>query len=948
MERPTDVREKMDYRGTLNLPRTDFPMKAELARRELEIQRTWEEIDLYRLSLGRPEPRGVYVLHDGPPYSNGDIHLGHALNKILKDFVVKYKTMQGYVAPFVPGWDNHGMPIENEVTKQAPVSWHGREQTEARLDIRRRCREYAHRFVDVQREQFKRLGIRGDWGHPYLTMSNEFEASIVRVFGELAARGYIYRGQRSIHWCPTCVTALAEAEIEYEETVSPSIWLRFPLVEDPAGLFGDAPGEPCYALIWTTTPWTIPANVAVAVNPDLDYVIIQAEGFRYLLAEGLLDPVSGALDLDPFTIVRRLRGTELSGLVFRHPIFERESPVILGEHVTLEQGTGCVHIAPGHGPEDFELGRRYDLWILCPVDEFGVFTDEARQFAGLNLEEGDKAVVEALRDAGTLLKLEEVTHQYPHCWRCRKEVIFRSTEQWFINIDHHGHRAKALESIGDVEWYPEESENRIRSAVEGRPDWCISRQRAWGVGIPAFFCRGCGEPIIAGETIAHVAEIVERESSDAWFEKDVAELLPSGYVCPHCGGSEFRKETDILDVWFDSGSTHLAVLETTPGLHWPADLYLEGTDQHRGWFNASLMIGIAVRGAPPYRAVVTNGFTVDAEGRGMHKSLGNVISPFEIIDRDGADVVRLWVASSDYFRDIRSSDEILQRVADAYRKFRNTFRFLLGNLYDYDPETDRCRAADLLEIDRWALSRLQRITAEVEAAYEEFEYHRIYQALHNFCAVDLSSFYLDVLKDRLYTFAAGSEERRAAQTVIFELACALAAMLAPILSHTAEEVWMHMPSWSEKERSVQLTSFPKQDPGLIDEELEREWQRMLKVRAEVLAALEAARGEKLIGSGLDAKVVLAATNNDLHAFLELHLRELPTLFIVSQVDLESDPEALGPDVRRSDDLGLAVEVRCAEGQKCPRCWNYRDDIGAVPEHPTICGRCGAVVMGLGE
>jgi isoleucyl-tRNA synthetase len=923
-------------------------MKGDLAKREPEIQRAWDEMDLYRLSLERPDSKGVYVLHDGPPYSNGDIHLGHALNKILKDFVVKYKTMQGYIAPFVPGWDNHGMPIENEVTKRAPASWHGREQAEARLEIRHQCREYARRFIDVQREQFKRLGIRGDWEHPYLTMSNEYEASIVRVFGELAARGYIYRGLRSIHWCPTCVTALAEAEIEYEETVSPSIWLRFPLVKDPIGFFGDAQKEKCYALVWTTTPWTIPANVAVAFNPDFDYVVIEADGIRYLLAEGLVDAVAAHLGLGSHQVVNRGRGSDLGELVFRHPIFERESPVILGGHVTLEQGTGCVHIAPGHGPEDFELGQRYGLWILCPVDEFGVFTDEAEQFAGLDLEKGDKAVVEALRQAGTLLKLEDVTHQYPHCWRCRREVIFRSTEQWFINIDHEGHREKALASIGSVKWYPSESENRIRSAVEGRPDWCISRQRAWGVGIPAFFCKGCREAIMTPETVAHVADIVLKESSDVWFEKEAEDLLPAGYSCPHCGGREFRKETDILDVWFDSGSTHLAVLETTPGLHWPADLYLEGTDQHRGWFNASLMIAIAVKGAPPYRAVVTNGFTVDAQGRGMHKSLGNVISPFEIIDRDGADVVRLWVASSDYFRDVRSSDEILQRVTDAYRRIRNTFRFLLGNLYDFHPENDTVPPADRLEIDRWALSRLQQIIGEVEAAYEEFEYHRIYQALHNFCAVDLSSFYLDVLKDRLYTLGAQSVERKAAQSTLFTLARSLAAMLAPILSHTADEVWRLLPSWTGKEASAQLTSFPHQDPALIDDDLENEWKRLLKVRDEVLAALEAARGEKSIGSSLDAKVALVATDGALKGLLESHLRELPTLFIVSQVELLSDVQALGTNIRKNDDLGLAVEVRRAEGEKCPRCWNYRDDIGAVPEHPTICERCGRVVVSLGE
>lgn len=948
----------MDYSHTLNLPKTDFPMKADLARREPEFQRFWEEIDLYRRSLEKPAPKGTFILHDGPPYSNGDIHLGHAVNKILKDIIVKYRTMDGYRAPYVPGWDNHGMPIENNVAQE----FQERKERPSRVEMRRRCREYAGPWVEVQKREFRRLGVRGDWENPYLTMSREFEAKIVEVFAELALKGFIYRGLKPIQWCPTCQTALAEAEIEYQEKASPSLYARFALKEDPNGIF--PPNGQNYALIWTTTPWTIPANLALAVHPDFDYAVVEADGARYLLARALVEPVMAAVGKGEHRLLSTHRGADLMGLVFVHPLFDRASPVVTADYVTLDAGTGIVHTAPGHGREDFLTGQKFGLPILSPVDETGRFTAEAGPFAGLSVaptpaegeagesgvSEGDRAVLEALDERGSLMAQETIRHSYPHCWRCHGPLIFRATVQWFMNIDHNNHRQRALEEIQRVRWYPPESINRITSMVANRPDWCLSRQRSWGVGIPVFYCTGCQGEVMTEESLAAAHRLVLEEGSDAWFEKPAEEILPPGFRCPRCGGGKFTKETDILDVWFDSGSTCRAVLETHPELHYPADLYLEGSDQHRGWFNSSLMVGVGTTGRAPYRAVITHGWTLDAEGRAMHKSWGNAISPQEIVSRYGADVLRLWVASTNYFEDVRLGEEILKRITEAYRRLRNTFRFLLANLYDFDPARDAVAYNELEEIDRWALHRLAEVLDRAREGYDCYEFHRVYRATVDFCAVDLSSFYLDVLKDRLYTSAPAWRSRRAAQTVLWTLAGHLARALSPILSHTCEEVWQHLPGSGgrgggfspnggpeDRPPSVQLTEFPVPAPEWRDAQLAARWQRLLETRDAVNRALEAAKASGTVEKPLAARVTVTAPP-ELFAVLAPYQEQLAGLFIVSQAELHQGQPG----------TPLAVEVTPAEGRRCDRCWLVLPSVGRSAAHPTLCHRCVSVIEEKGE
>lgn len=925
----------VDYRQTLNLPKTAFPMKANLAQLEPQIQQRWEEMELYRRSLEQPAPNGRFILHDGPPYSNGDIHMGHALNKILKDIIVRYRGMQGYQAPYVPGWDNHGMPIENNVSRE----FRQKGVVPTRLELRRRCREYAHHWIAVQREQFKRLGIRGDWEHPYLTMDHAFEAKVVDIFGELAEAGFIYRGLKPVHWCPNDETALAEAEVEYGPHTSPSIYVRFPLRQDPEGIFGDAPPETCYTIIWTTTPWTIPANLAVAVHPDETYAVVDLPDFayagRYLIAEKLLRETLDAIgyrDREPVVVSLGLPGTDLQGLVFGHPLFDRDSVLLTAPYVTMDAGTGVVHTAPGHGREDFELGQAHGLPALCPVDEQGIFTDEAGPFAGLHIsKQGNQAVLDALTERGALLHQSQVEHQYPHCWRCHQPTIFRATVQWFMSIDANELRQRALMAIQGVDWLPPESINRINSMVAGRPDWCLSRQRAWGVGIPVFYCASCRKEILDRTAINAVRDLTLREGSDAWFERPAAEILPEGYACPHCGGSEFTKETDILDVWFDSGSTCRAVAEARPELGYPSDLYLEGSDQHRGWFNSSLMIGIATKGTAPYRGVITHGMLLDAEGHAMHKSRGNAISPAQVVDRYGADVLRLWVASTNYTEDVRLGDEILKRVTDVYRRLRNTLRYCLANLYDFDPVQDTVAYQGLPEIDRWALHRLQEVIRSARAAYDSYAFHRAYHEIHNFCAVDLSAFYLDVLKDRLYTSPASATARRAAQTVLHELAVALCTLLAPILVHTAEEAWRHLPAAEGRPESVHLAAFPTVTEQFCDEELAARWARLLDIREQVAKVLEEARQGGAVKQPLEASVRLRACG-DVYELLRRYQDELATLFIVSEVVVEEIPAG-----------ELVAEVEPAGGVKCERCWLVRADVGARGEHPTLCVRCAEAV-----
>ncbi len=962
-----ETAKKAGYSHTLNLPRTAFPQKGNLPVREPEIQRWWKEHRIYEKMLARRQAQGAppFILHDGPPYSNGDIHIGHALNKILKDIVVKFAAMKGYFTPYVPGWDNHGLPIEHRVQEEliGEGKWRPGEpmSEEVKRELRRRCRAFAAYWSQRQNEEFQRLGVFGDWEHPYYTMDYEFEARLVEIFGELYERGYIYRGYKTVHWCYHCVTALAEAELEYHEKESPSIWVRFRLREDPNGIFRNA-SAPAYAIIWTTTPWTIPGNTGIMVHPEFEYVVAEVsstadgeEQAAYLVAKGLLPLVAEELGWASFRVVSEWTGEQLRGLVFSHPLYNRPSPVVAAEFVTLEQGTGLVHTAPGHGPEDYEVGVREGLPILSPVDERGRFTEEAGERL-VNLfvhTEGNQAVMAWLQETKALLKAGTVRHNYPHCWRCRNPVIFRATTQWFMSIDHNGHRQKCLEVIKRVRWVPEEGESRITAMVQNRPDWCLSRQRAWGVGIPIFYCQSCQQPVLTQETVQSVAAWIRKEGSDAWFDRTPEELLPPNFRCPYCGGTSFTKETDVLDVWFDSGCTHRVVLESRPELRWPADMYLEGSDQHRGWFNSSLMVAVATKGDAPYRIVLTHGFVVDEQGRAMHKSLGNVVAPEEVISQYGADVLRLWVSASDYSQDVRLGSEILKRLADAYFRFRNTLRFALGNLFDFHPDREAVPYEQLTELEQFMLHRLAEVVDEVTEAYEAFDYPRVFQVLQRFCAADLSAFYFDVLKDRLYCDAANDPRRKSAQTVLWEIAKALCIMLFPIISHTAEEAWQHLPQWQGKPESVALSDWVSVPEQWRNEPLAERWEKLLLVRDEVKRALEVAKNERRVLNPLEAKVTLV-TDENLASFLSSFTVPLSEVFIVSQVAVITDrDEGRGTGDERSAIVVVAEEfpnlriaVALAPGEKCARCWQRQESVGQDSNYPDLCHRCATVVQQL--
>jgi isoleucyl-tRNA synthetase len=928
--------DSTDYRDTLNLPQTDFPMKADLPTREPGIAQIWADNDTYKQTALR-EGAPKFVLHDGPPYSNGDIHLGHALNKTLKDIIVKYKAMQGFAAPYVPGWDNHGLPIEVNVTKE----FRARKETPDKVTLRKRCREYAAEYVERQKGQFQRLGIRGDWDNPYLTMSTRFEAEIVRTFGVLAERGYIYRGLKPVQWCPTDETALADAELEYADAKDPSIYVRFPLRDDPKGVFAGLPADKCFTVIWTTTPWTIPANVAVTVSPVFDYAVVKtASGDCYLLAGGLVKATmeaAGVAETD-YETVKVVPGIELAGLTFHHPLhtlgapFDRESKLVHADYVTLDAGTGLVHTAPGHGKEDFETGARFDLPTIQPVLNDGRYDETVgATFEGLHIfKKGNAKVIETLAENGNLLAQKTYLHSYPHCWRCHNPVITRATVQWFMNIDHDGFREKALEQIGTVSWYPPETVNRISAMVSGRPDWCVSRQRAWGVGIPVFYYKG--QAVLTPESVQKVYELTLNENSDAWYERTPREILGDDWVCPLGGNvDEYEKETDVLDVWFDSGSTCRAVLETRPELHFPADVYLEGSDQHRGWFNSSLMIGTATKDAAPYKAVVTNGWTLDDKGRKMSKSLGNVIVPQKVIELYGADVLRLWVASVNYFEDMRIGEKTLEQVATNYRNLRNPLKFLLGSLFDFDPATHSTPVDELTPVDRWAMDRLQRLVADTTASYDAYEFGKAIRAINDYCAGDLSAFYLNVIKDRLYADAPNSPERRSTQTVLHAIASAMARMLAPVLSHTAEEAWQLLPGAKEQYPSVELAPYPTPDEAFLNDDLAASWGAFFEVRDRVNKALEEAKNKGLKKS-LETRVTLigafAATNRFTN-------EDLAMLFGVSDVEREAETG----DER--------IHVGGAVGSKCPRCWLVKRDIGQDPLFRDICVRCAGAVRAIG-
>ena len=921
----------MSYKETLNLPKTDFPMKANLPEREPEIEELWDEKNLYGAMREKGRGKKKFILHDGPPYANGDIHIGTALNKILKDIVVRYATMRGYDSPYVPGWDCHGLPIELKAIESLGIKRHD----VGPVELRKKCREYALKYVDIQRKEFKRLGVTGDWDNPYLTLSPGYEAKQIEIFGEMAMKGYLYRGLKPVYWCPECETALAEFEVEYKDIVSPSLYVAFPVVDGK----GVIPESWSFAA-WTTTPWTLPANVAVALHPDEGYRAYETPRGTLIMAEKRAEASLKDMGLEGKPLSGRWKGKDLEKVTVSHPLFDRTSLVIIGEHVNMEEGTGCVHTAPGHGEEDFIACKPYSLPVIMPIDGKGVFTQEAGEFAGLRFDEARKAIVDALRKKGRLISEGEVSHSYPHCWRCKGELIYRATVQWFASVE--GFREEMLRAIDSVKWIPKSGKERIASMVKERPDWCISRQRAWGVPLPIFYCKECGEPLVTRESIKAVADVFRKEGSDAWFERSPEDLLPAGTKCPSCGHGEFSKETDIMDVWFDSGSSHAAVLEERPELSWPADLYLEGSDQHRGWFQSSLITSVATRGQPPYRAVLTHGFTVDAEGRKMSKSLGNVVGPDEVIAKYGADVLRLWAASSDYRGDIRLSWTIVSQMAEVYRKIRNTVRFLLSNLYDFDPAKWDKEGVALEEFHRWALGELNNLIRRVTEHFDSYEFHLLYHDIHNFCVLTMSSFYLDVLKDVLYCSHPEDGERRAAQVTLYTILRTLLRLIAPIMPHTAEEAWQYTPKLEGDPWSVHLMDWPLPDPAFDDPELMGRWEKILETRSVVTKALEKARSEKLIGASLEAEVEVETADEETRSILERYSRSLPGLFIVSGVSLGKETGHREPLVVHEEG-NVKVRVFKAKGEKCERCWVYSEDVGKDPEHPRLCPRCSEVM-----
>ncbi|MCD6419658.1 MAG: isoleucine--tRNA ligase [Synergistetes bacterium] len=926
---------KDDYTNTLNLPKTKFPMKANLPKKEPELLEFWQKDDIYKKSLERRRGSKEYILHDGPPYANGNIHMGTAFNKILKDFIVKYKLMSSYYVPYVPGWDTHGLPIEHRVTKEEGIK-------KGEMDpllLRAKCKEYALKYVDIQREEFKRLGVLGLWDDPYITLLPRYEAKEIEVFKKMVENGYIYRGEKPVLWCPDCETALAAAEIEYWDEPSPSIYVKFRVVGDISSVFPELQGKDVYVLIWTTTPWTIPSNMAVALHPEFKYGWIKVDGDYLIVAADIREKLMSELKLPGEVGGSIVVGKRLEMLSLKHPIVDRVVPIVMAEYVAMDEGTGCVHTAPGHGREDYETGIKYNLGIMSPLDDRGVFTEDVPYLAGLRYDEANDKVVEILKENGTLLYSGEMKHSYPHCWRCKKPVIFRSTKQWFVDVNKY--RENVLDSIKKVKWVPYWGEERITSMVRDRSDWCISRQRVWGVPIPAFYCKDCGKEIMTPETIEKVRELFEREGSDGWYRHTPEEILGDLAYCPECGSHNIEKGMDILDVWFDSGSSHYAVLEGERDyLRWPSDMYLEGSDQHRGWFQTSLLTSVAIRGRAPYDTVLTHGFIVDEQGRKMSKSLGNVIVPQEVISKYGADILRLWVASSDYRYDVSISNNIIKQLVEAYRKIRNTARFILGNLYDFLPSKDGVAFEDMLELDRYALIELNKLVKRVKSGYEDFAFHLPYHLIYQFCTTFLSSFYLDILKDRLYVSLPNSLERRSAQTAIYNILKKLTIMIAPLMSFTAEEIWSHIPE--RESESVFMEDMPQPDVKYEDDELEEKWNRITIVKKAVLKALEIARNKGLVGHSLEAHIQLKVDNKGIfEAVTSVTQRELEDVFIVSAVTVG---DAIDGEVSYFDEEnGIAVGVLPAEGEKCVRCWRRTPDVGKDDVHPHLCARCVAIV-----
>ncbi|MEQ1883895.1 MAG: isoleucine--tRNA ligase [Bryobacteraceae bacterium] len=919
---------KLELKNTVHLPKTDFPMKANLGNLETKLLAHWQGTGIYERTREARKGRPTYILHDGPPYANGNIHLGHAFNKILKDFIVKLKTMEGYDSPYVPGWDCHGLPIEIKVDSQLG----GKKAGMTASQIRAACRKYAEKYVDLQRKDFMRLGVFGRWQDPYLTMSAEYEAVIAGAFVDFLDQGYVYKGLKPVNWCIHDRTALAEAEVEYENHSSPSIWVKFALTSDPATIDPALAGKKVWGLIWTTTPWTIPANLAISYHPKFEYAAAEVDGEIYIVAVELLKATAEACGWGDPKVVAAFPGAKLGGTMFQHPFLERTSIGILGDHVTLEQGTGAVHTAPGHGQEDYQIGLANGLSVFCPVDGGGRFYHAEgaagrlpEELIGKSIWDGNAIVIELLKNKNALAAMRKIDHSYPHCWRCHKPTIFRATEQWFISMEHNNLRQRALDAIKQVNWNPSWGEERIGNMIATRPDWCISRQRAWGVPILVFYCEKCHEPLTDRKILDSVVAEIRKETADVWYSKSAAELMGPGVACKKCGGTEFRKENDILDVWFDSGASHLAVLTPENNLPWPSDMYLEGGDQYRGWFHSSLLVAVGLRGSAPYRASATNGWTLDGEGHALSKSKG-AEEVEKVINKYGAELLRLWTASVDFTEDVRFSDTIVSRLIEAYRKLRNTFRFALGNLADFDPEKDSVPVEEMQEIDRWILARGEELVRKCRGWYDEHAFHKVYRAIYDFATTDLSSLYFDVLKDRLYTSATNSRSRRSGQTALYKLHYALTRLAAPLLAFTTEEVWGYTKKPVGSPDSVHLALLPEPEElasGLSQEKLAR-WDRLREVRDAVLKALEEARQAKFIGAPLEARVRLKGAEVDDYA------ADLPGLFIVSQVILEPGDE-------------LSVTVERADGTKCERCWKYSTKVGEDAAYPTVCDACSSAL-----
>ena len=934
----------MDYNKTVNLPQTDFPMRAGLPRREPEMLQAMYDKDLYHKMVARNDGKPLFVLHDGPPYANGNIHIGTALNKILKDIIVKEKNMTGYCSPYVPGWDTHGLPIESAILNNKKV----KRDALTTSEFREKCKEYALDFVDKQREQFKRLGVLGEWDDPYLTLKPHFEAKQVKVFGEMAKKGFIYKGMKPVYWCPHDQTALAEAEIEYADDPCTTIFVKFPVRDDKGMLAQYCDLSKLFFVIWTTTPWTIPGNMAICLNAELDYVLLEVpSGEVYVLAQALAEGVCKAagIDFGACKVLATLKGAAFELMTAAHPLFDRDSVILNGEHVTLDAGTGCVHTAPGFGAEDFQICQQYDkaglthIGVPVPVNAKGVMTDE--RYNGQFYAVGNDMVVEDLGACGALLASEKITHSYPHCWRCKHPIIYRATEQWFCSVD--AIKDAAVKACDAIQWKPDWGKDRMTSMITERNDWCISRQRVWGVPIPIFYCDACGADIVTPETIDHVSELFRAHGSNVWFDREAEELLPDGFKCPKCGHTHFTKETDIMDVWFDSGSTHAAVLDERPYLHFPADIYLEGGDQYRGWFQSSMLTSIAAKGVAPYRQIITHGWTVDGEGRAMHKSLGNAVAPEEIIKDYGADMLRLWVASADYTQDMRISKDIMKQLSEAYLKIRNTARYMLGNLAGFDPDRDQVPYAQMQALDRYALSRYNELVKTVRAAYDRYEFHAVYRAVYNFCVIDLSNLYLDVIKDRLYCEGASSPERRSAQTALYVILDGMTRLIAPILAFTSDEIWAAMPhAASDNGESVLLNDMPDASPALaLDESAAGRWDKLISLRDAVNKALENARKAGVLKKNQDAEIRLWVSEEDA-AFLKDV--DLATLCIVSKVEvLTGDGEG---ETAEDCLVPATIAVTLSDAPKCVRCWNHNGHVGEDHDHAELCPRCAAVVRAL--